>query len=99
MAVVAQRQRRLKTPRQWFETAEMIDPFGLGQAGEADALGPALVAVAQDVPGVPCGNHFVVKFAAERGVGERRAELGRDGHMSISGRRVPALPLTLTLSP
>ena len=71
---------------QGLEAAEMVEPFGVGEGAQADALGPALVAVAQDMLRELRRLDLVEEVAAERGMGEGRAEVGGNGHALISGR-------------
>ena len=84
VAVVAQRQRRRVAAGQWLEAAEMVEPFGVGEGAQADALGPALVAVAQDMLGELRRLDLVVEVAAKCGMGEGRAEVLGNGHASVS---------------
>ena len=68
MAVIAQRQRFGERARQRLEPAEMVDPLRVGQVIEADARGPALVAIAQHVLGKLRRRHLVEEAFAQRRV-------------------------------
>ena len=80
MAVIAQRERRRQISRQRLEARERRDPFVVGQRGEADVRGPAIVAMAQHVLRKPRGRDDIEERVAERGVQRIRAIGARDRH-------------------
>ena len=89
VAVVAEREGSRQVVGQWGEAREVVLPLGVGQRAEADALGPALVAVAERVPREPCRLDDVVEGVAElrmQGCGT----IGRgDGHPRLRYERRP----------
>ena len=80
VAVVAEREGPGQGAGQGLEGAEVGQPLVVRQAVQADAGGPALVAVAQDALREGGGVHRVVEGAAQAGVRRGGAEVRARGH-------------------
>jgi hypothetical protein len=76
VAVIAQGERLFEAAGDWREAAEMVDPRVIGEAIEADARGPGLVAVTQDMGGEARGGDRVEELRAELGVAAGGVHLG-----------------------